>query len=60
MLLMIIFKKKANKNLTNLYISKAGLFSQCFLDKALLIYISSKSKKTGVEEEAAVTATNLK
>ena len=60
MLLMIIFKKKANKNLTNLYISKAGLFSQCFLDKALLIYISSKSKKIGVEEEAAVTSTNLK
>ena len=60
MLLMIIFKKKANKNLTNLYISKAGLFSQYFLDKALLIYISSKSKKIGVEEEAAVTSTNLK
>ena len=40
--------------------SKAGLFSQCFLDLALLIYISSKSKKIGVEEEAAVMATNLK
>ena len=43
-----------------MYISKAGLFSQCFLDVALLIYISSKSKKIGVEEEAAVIATNLK
>ena len=43
-----------------MYISKAGLFSQCFVDKALLIYISSKSKKIGVEEEVAVTATNLK
>ena len=40
--------------------SKAGLFSQCFLDLALLIYISRKSKKIGVEEEAAVIATNLK
>ena len=40
--------------------SKAGLFSQCFLDLALLIYISSKSKKIGVEEEAAVIAANLK
>ena len=52
--------KKANENLTNVYISKAGLFSQCFLDVALLIYIPSKFKKIGVEEEAAVMPTNLK
>ena len=43
-----------------MYISNAGLFSQCFLDVALLIYISSKSKTIGVEEEAAVMPTNLK
>ena len=43
-----------------MYIGKAGLFSQCFLDVALLIYFSSKSKKIGVEKETAVMATNLK
>ena len=43
-----------------MYISEAGLFSQCFLDEALVIYISSKSRKTPTEEEAAVMTTNLK
>ena len=43
-----------------MYTGKAGLFSQCFLDVALLIYFSSKSKMIGVEEEAAVMASNLK
>ena len=43
-----------------MYISEAGLFSQCFLDEALVIYISSKSIKIPIEEEAAVMATNLK
>ena len=52
--------KKANENLTNVYISEAGLFSQCFLDEALVVYISSKSIKIPIEEEAAVMATNLK
>ena len=47
-------------SLTNVYISKAGLFSQCFLDVALLIYISSKCKKIAVEEEPTVMTTNLK
>ena len=52
--------KKANENLTNVYISEAGLFSQCFLEEALVIYISSKSRNTRTEEEAAVVTTNLK
>ena len=43
-----------------MYISETGLFSQCFLDEALVIYISSKSRKIPTEEEAAVMATNLK
>ena len=55
-----LYLKKANENLTNVYISEAGLFSQCFLDEALVIYISSKSIKIPIEEEAAVMATNFK
>ena len=43
-----------------MYISEASLFSQCFLDEALVIYISSKSRKTSTAEEAAVMTTNLK
>ena len=30
--------KKANENLTNVYISKAGLFSQCFLDAIINLH----------------------
>ena len=55
-----LYLKKANGKLTNVYISEAGLFSQCFLDEALVIYISSKSIKIPIEEEAAVMATNFK
>ena len=42
-----------------MYISDAGLFSQCLSDETLVIYISSKSRKIAVEEETAVMATNL-
>ena len=56
-----LYLKKANENLTNVYISEAGLFSQCFFDEALVIYISSKSIKIPIEvEETVVMATNLK
>ena len=55
-----LYLKKANENVTNVYISEAGLFSQCFLDEALVIYISSKSRKIPIEEETAIMATNLK
>ena len=53
-------RRKADKNLTNVYISEAGLFSQCLSEEALVIYSSSISRKIAVEEEAAVMATSLK
>ena len=53
-------RKKADEKLTNVYITEAGLFSQCLSDEALVIYSSSKSRKVAVEEEAAVMTTNLK
>ena len=60
MLLMIILKTKKNENLTNKYISEAGLFSQCFSDDALVIYFSSTFRKITVEEETAVMTNHLK
>ena len=59
-MLLMITLKKTNENLTNVYISEAGLFSRVFLDEALVIYIFSKSRKIPIEEETAVMATNLK
>ena len=53
-------RKKADENMTNVYISEARLFSQCLSDEALVIYSSSKSRKIAVDEDAAVIATNLK
>lgn len=53
-------RKKADENLTHVYISEVGLFRQCLSDEALVIYSSSKSRKIAVEEDAAVIATNLK
>ena len=53
-------RKKADENLTNMYISEAGLSSQCPSEEALIIYSSSKSRKIAVEEEAEVMTTNLK
>ena len=53
-------RKKANESLTDVYISEAGLFSQCLSNEALVIYSSSKSRKIAVKEEAAVMAFNLK
>ena len=53
-------RKKEDENLTNMYISQAGLFSQCPSEEALIIYSSSKSRKIAVEEEAEVMTTNLK